>query len=406
MFALFSRKDLAWLSTVMMAIGIINYFWGGKLHFTSNVVFFIGLAVVVNRFSMVAFFSQIIKPQNILLNAWTYVFIIPLFLTHQRLPDLWSLYEIKGAFLFFSLLFPVIQLNNKQRDFVWWALIIALLVLVFLLPISSYLHHLKYYPETPTGQMFVNASLVIAFNNLHHSFLSYAYLIAILYLIYGYRPVGAYGWLRIMIIGLFFAMIILLRSKLILISIVLVFGFAFFTEKQISVWVRVFTALVIGLLVIGFNGKINNAIQSIYIEKRADHVPSEADGISNRYHIWHSAVDAIADRPFFGHGVWQHNAPLLKKYVENNYIYGMYHKYSAHNVYLQTAVEIGLVGLALFLLTPIYLIYVAIRKKNKLLLLITIAYLLFGLTEVVNSIFASYFMFSLFGLMELNNKQL
>ena len=88
----------------------------------------------------------------------------------------------------------------------------------------------------------------------------------------------------------------------------------------------------------------------------------------DRWWMWKSAVDMIHDRPILGAGYGNRNFfRLYPRYIYSESSGMIY--YNAHNLYLQTAVEMGLAGLVVFmvlLLSPLVLIYRRMKMRINL----------------------------------------
>lgn len=82
-----------------------------------------------------------------------------------------------------------------------------------------------------------------------------------------------------------------------------------------------------------------------------------------RYDLWHVACKTIAEKPIFGHGVFSYKEDYSKNAIQNegiqkNYMEEFYVTYPdhdithihPHNEFLKTGMQIGLVGLFLFIL--------------------------------------------------------
>jgi len=72
---------------------------------------------------------------------------------------------------------------------------------------------------------------------------------------------------------------------------------------------------------------------------------SDTESSDARLQLWSIAFRIIADHPIVGVGLWQF-APYLRKYMPPGVDLGFL---VPHNTYLEVTVELGLVGLALFL---------------------------------------------------------
>ncbi|AXT57357.1 O-antigen ligase family protein [Aquimarina sp. AD1] len=77
---------------------------------------------------------------------------------------------------------------------------------------------------------------------------------------------------------------------------------------------------------------------------------------------WKSSAELIKEAPLLGYGIGDANDVLIKKYKELGYIYNFENKYNAHNQFLQTLLQTGVVGLGVLIFIFVVL---AIRMKRS-----------------------------------------
>lgn len=85
--------------------------------------------------------------------------------------------------------------------------------------------------------------------------------------------------------------------------------------------------------------------------------------LSGRTYIWLVSLNRFLDRPFFGYGrsaFWAPDSPYPKEV--NNYLSVFFSSPHAHNGYLDTALDVGLVGLVLLLICLVTA-YIAALKR-------------------------------------------
>lgn len=80
-----------------------------------------------------------------------------------------------------------------------------------------------------------------------------------------------------------------------------------------------------------------------------------------RLAIWASTIDAIKESPIFGFGPGDGQLALENAYLDKGFVFGLYYKhhpgipqYNAHNEFLSTALDLGLIGLVPLVLLFIY----------------------------------------------------
>ncbi len=91
------------------------------------------------------------------------------------------------------------------------------------------------------------------------------------------------------------------------------------------------------------------------------------NGFTIRLAEWECALDAIAEKPIIGHGLGDAHQRLLQSYRENNFVVGMEKGFNCHNQYLETLLQSGIIGLALFVAMLIWMVVIAYKNKDLLI---------------------------------------
>jgi O-antigen ligase len=99
--------------------------------------------------------------------------------------------------------------------------------------------------------------------------------------------------------------------------------------------------------------------------------------IDARTQVWISAVEVIRERPVFGVGTGDIKTALMTKYIKHDFPLPQKKHLNAHNQFLQVAVTLGFVGLAVFLAFLVFLFWLSWKKRSILLFLL-------GLLGVMN----------------------
>lgn len=77
---------------------------------------------------------------------------------------------------------------------------------------------------------------------------------------------------------------------------------------------------------------------------------------------WDASFKLIKEAPLLGYGIGDANDVLIKKYDQLNYTYNLENKYNAHNQFLQTFLQTGIIGV--FVLCSIFVV-LAIRMRRS-----------------------------------------
>ncbi|SFC95973.1 O-antigen ligase family protein [Algibacter pectinivorans] len=69
---------------------------------------------------------------------------------------------------------------------------------------------------------------------------------------------------------------------------------------------------------------------------------------------WKNALEEIKEAPILGHGIGDYKNKLLQRYRINDFKVGLKHEYNAHNQYLDTMLQVGVLGLLVLVLLFFY----------------------------------------------------
>lgn len=104
-------------------------------------------------------------------------------------------------------------------------------------------------------------------------------------------------------------------------------------------------------------------------------------GISTRKKIWSASIDLIPTTPFFGHGIGDVQEILNKEYLKQGYKDIL--DYNAHNQYLQSILQYGIIFSIMFIILILRILRSLIKKKEILLLSVWVVVLFFFITESI-----------------------
>lgn len=85
----------------------------------------------------------------------------------------------------------------------------------------------------------------------------------------------------------------------------------------------------------------------------------------SRLLTWDASLQLIKEAPLLGYGIGDANDILIEKYKELGYDYNYKNKYNAHNQFLQTMLQTGIVGCAVLISIFIVLGYRMNRSRNE-----------------------------------------
>ncbi|MEQ8363063.1 MAG: O-antigen ligase family protein [Cyclobacteriaceae bacterium] len=105
------------------------------------------------------------------------------------------------------------------------------------------------------------------------------------------------------------------------------------------------------------------------------------EAIKDRLKIFEIGIDKIMDRPWVGGGVGSDRKLLLPEYRKKGLAVAFEEKYNLHNQFLQTSLELGLLGLAIFIILLFY--FIICSQQKWLALQILFVFCMFFLVESV-----------------------
>ncbi len=86
----------------------------------------------------------------------------------------------------------------------------------------------------------------------------------------------------------------------------------------------------------------------------------------SRLLTWNTSIALIKEAPLLGYGIGDTNDVLIEKYKELNYFHNYNNKYNAHNQFLQTFIQTGIIGFAVLINIFVLLAMRMNRSKNEM----------------------------------------
>lgn len=190
---------------------------------------------------------------------------------------------------------------------------------------------------------------------------------------------------------LFFTGIIFLISNkaglLIIATVFLIWLFSLAISLRIKL-LMLTTGLIVFGSIIFLNPRYKNSFNKmikgeISIEKMARY------DYKIRLLNWDAAIDLIKQEPLWGYGIGDSQNELNKKYKEKGYITPLKNSHNAHNQFLQTYIECGVIGFLWIVMIFWNMSRIAISLKDQRAFLIGIISILF-LSLMFESIFSRF----------------
>ena len=315
--------------------------------------------------------------------------------------------EVKMSLIIFPLLLSFIQISLDDIKLILKAFYLGLIASSIILFYLAFLD----YTETSSFDEFFYVRIS---ENIHPSYLSYYLVIGILMLCIDLYSktlrLFKYNWVYVLLIlGLFLFNNFILSKIGVITALFLIIGFTFFYGIKNKKYLQILIVLMI-LVVIAYLAYT----YSFFVKKRADELliemMSNEEGFSNRstgirVKIWGQGILLFAESPFVGYGTGDVKDILMLKYQENDMIIAHTKELNAHNQFLQIALAIGGLGLAVYIASLISAVRCGIKNHNGLITCFVIISIIFMSTESVLENQAGTIFFGLFFSL-LNQKEL
>lgn len=179
--------------------------------------------------------------------------------------------------------------------------------------------------------------------------------------------------------------------------ITVLFIWSFFKAKNVKKYyfLAIFT---IGIFLISIPNTRNKFLELVKIEE-AKSIDSNSTNI--RYSIYKNAFNLINKSPFFGYGIGDFNDQLRKEYNNNNRFL-LSKEHNSHNQFLSFLLIGGIPLLFSFFYFLYYNIYISVKNKNYLLIIIfsfySIVMLFENILERENGVIFFSFLINFFSL--------
>ena len=304
--------------------------------------------------------------------------------------------EYKLSLLIFPLLFFLCTYDETQRKrllkiFIWGLLVsvITLLIIAFYNSLQIRNGEFIFQSNVLEGKGFIE-SILYGGNyffgrhlSVFHQTVYYAMYLCAGISILLFQTNLFSEKLRTILLGLFLFFIFLVSNKasfivLALILILKLYNWNVNHSKKL-IGVSLFAIMLAAFVFL--NPRIKESVLNVFEGKMT--LNKEARyGSATRILSWDAAISLIKERPAFGYGHGATQAALNKKYQEEGYIFPLKESYNAHNLWLQSWLENGV--LAIIILFGIFLILFQKSWHNPL-------FLAFVLLLLTNSLFEGMF---------------
>lgn len=381
------RNDLR--IQILLGLLLCALFFGNAILSISYIIFIIGSLSELKKIN----FRELLK--NRISSIMIYFFLISLLvllLNMDRWMDLFHIEKIL-PFLIAPLVFQAYNWDSINREIKWnifWAFFLASIINLIVNLSFAFFRYLKF-----------DNSIYFTYNHLSEPFgvqpiyLSIFYLTSILLsleLKNHYKTLyPKLYWIAIIL--LFFGIILLSSRTTIFISAILCVVWVFSKVKKnnhkfylLSFLVSV--AVTSSLLIPTLRDRLFHFQQNV----------TSYSGSSLRFKIWENVLEVIKLKPLLGYGYGISQNSLANHYKDVNFRRAYMNDLNAHNQYLQTLIDSGIIGL-LFLVLIFYFFYINNRRcllQISFCLVISISFITESmLNRQYGVIFVTFFMLML-----------
>ncbi len=285
------------------------------------------------------------------------------------------------------IILPFLFLLNFKRLLTLKSILFFLSIsLLISFAISIFLYQTKFsfiitFNQTKNIDHFIRLIRYRGFPIEHPSYYSYLILIYII-IVFNYRIKEVL--FKILIITctiMSFIFLFLLGSRAAMISIFALL--LYFIIKQFFLKRYVLFAITISFLILSFYSVINftrfgNTV--IKINKKNKNVSQ----VDSRLIIWENAINLIKQNPILGYGIGDALDEMIKEHKKTGFTKGVERRLDAHNQFLESWLQSGILGLISLILVFVIPFYQAIIKRQEMLFL-------FLLVSFIQILFESMF---------------
>lgn len=284
-----------------------------------------------------------------------------------------GLFEIekKVSFLIFPLLILPLTLKNTDTLKILLSFISACIVLSLLFLEGAISHYL----QTGDPEFFILHNLSAA-TGMHRVYASMYFLFCVYILFYLQKKeffnFKYSGFFLSGLIIYFTVFIFLMTSRMMVvltvISLIGLFTFNLIqTKKWLSNLVMLGLIILIGASLLLFNERSRTIMRETYSNLDKGNSEANFTGPNMRIEIWKNTIQLIQKNPL-GVGTGDAQDQLYSSYVSSNFRWGIHNNFNAHNQYLQTLLELGIIGLLILLLYLLRPVLIGLKEKQYLFL--------------------------------------
>ncbi len=336
--------------------------------------FFI-ISIILGLIHIVKTRKRVVADNKVLFLFPLYFMIMAISLIYtDNISDGIELLQRSLSLLFFPVIFLFVKEDastvKKLFDFLLLGLMVSFFINVFyaFCDISSILKtNFESFKASPEGVSILlgalnnawNYFIRVEFSGLVNS--NYVSLYILLVLSY-YLKNKLQSKLQVFIVVVLFLYLFLLASIAAYLILGIMCLLLIFNISEKSKKYTISILFVLGLIVFLQNPRVfvfyKNVSENTIQNTKIDNTTVE----KSRLLTWDASIKLIQEAPLLGYGIGDTNDVLMKKYEELNYVSNYTNKYNAHNQFLQTFLQTGVIG---FLILISIFILLALRMRRS-----------------------------------------
>ena len=309
----------------------------------------------------------------------------------------WKSLETKMSLLLFPVLFSLAKLKRNE----FYLFLKTAVLIISVLPLIGFVNQFFLFQELGDTGLFYNDNLVSIFNKqaVYYAFYCNTALLLLIYLVEKNQLKSALskvsgGIVFFLLIGAQY--LLASRTSMMVMVGILAAYLIWLVSKRLSRIqgvAAILGAVVLVIAMVSAFPKVLKRFESITnIAYHYDnpnpinHFNGEIkkenwNGLNTRLALWSCAIEKIKEAPFLGYGIGDVQSELVEKYEEKNFILALKSNYNTHNQYLDILMTSGIFGLILFFVFLSYMVMIAFKSRNWLLLGFIVLFTISSVTE-------------------------
>ncbi|QLE02071.1 O-antigen ligase family protein [Galbibacter sp. BG1] len=301
------------------------------------------------------------KNKVLLLFPLYFLVLVGSLLYTENLSDGWGLIQRSLSLLIFPIIFLFVKEDalsvRKLFDFLLYGLLLSFFINLIMVKYETYEYLISLPGNESVWSLFSKGwayFLEMQFSSLVNP--GYISLYILLVLSY-YLKKELTNFYRFATVFILFTYLFLLASKAAILALFLMTVLLIGSVQQKSKRFLLIFTLILGTIVFVSNPRITNGVNR-NMSKMVEEV-NPTISLSQRFLTWEAAAYAINEAPVFGYGIGDAHDVLIATYKKMGFQENYENRYNAHNQFLTTWLEAGVLGifvlLSIFMCLAVYL---------------------------------------------------